>query len=146
MSSFSMSKFCTEIKASAEALDWLEKEIANSPGPDFHDPCCHFSREDVGTIKVWVDPSYEEDGDPFELARAVAEMQRQFNITETWYITWAVVKDRPIVDGFKGGAAVCYMGRVTGIDPQVLVIETIEKLKSEELHLPRDGDPDTSQL
>lgn len=145
MSDYSMWKFCTEIKASAEALNWLEKEIAKSPSPGIGAPWCHFSREDVGTIRAWVDPSNDEDGDPFELSRAVAEMQRLFNITEPWYITWAVVKDRPIVDGFQGGAAVCYMGKVTGIDPQVWVIETIEKLKSEERHLPRDEDPDTSQ-
>ena len=127
MSSFSMWQFCTEIKAPVAALDWLEKELSTPPKDD--DLICHFSRETADTIQVWVEVKEQEDGDPFVLAGLVAEMQKLFDLKDPWSITWAVVHDRPWVDGFRGGAAVCYKGEVTQIDTQDWARDIIEKLQ-----------------
>jgi hypothetical protein len=139
MSSFSMWQFCTEIKAPADALNWLEKQISAAP-EEREDPWCHCSRESADVIRVWTDPLSEEDGDPFQLTATVAKMQKLFHITEPWHITWAVVRDRPIIDGFRGGAAVCYMGKTTQIDTGDWTRDIIEKMQNAEKNPPLDAD------
>lgn len=81
--SFSEWKFCSEIKAPPKALDWLERQLSAAAEDGIN--CGHSERTSIDTLEVWTEEG--EDGDPFELARAVAEMQRLFNITEPWYIT-----------------------------------------------------------
>jgi hypothetical protein len=144
MSSFLMWKFCTEIKAPVAALNWLEEQLSDLASyceveEDEAAPFwCHYSREQPDVIEVWVEVHEEEDGDPFELSAAVAEMQKLFNLSEPWYITWAVVRDRPRIDGFRGGAAVCHKGEVTQIDTLDWALDLVRKLQGAGTEPPPD--------
>jgi len=53
-------------------------------------------------------------------------MQEKFDLTEPWYLTWAVVGGEIMF----GGAAVCYLGNVTQIDSLQWANTFVKSLKS----------------
>lgn len=141
--SFSEWKFSAEIKAPAEALDWLERQLSEAAEDGF--PWCTFSRASFDTLEVWTEE--DEDGDPFELSATIAEMQKLFNIAEPWYVTWAVVDDhfRPVSDHYRGGAAVCHKGEVTEIDTLEWALDLVKKLQGAETETHSDTHSTPSQ-
>ena len=93
-----------------EQMEWLVAEL----GEDDEDYGQAVEFETNNSTKerpfdIWI--YSDESADLEQLASIICEYQKHFDLKEPWYLEWANTCSKSRLDGFSGGAFVCYQGK-----------------------------------